>query len=123
MPVAQLSRTGARRLALRCQLLDGGGSLPAGKEGVARAIERLGYVQIDTIAAVNRAHHHTLWVRCPDYNPEMLHALQADDRCVFEYWAHAMAYLPMSDYRYFVPQMNRIRERGSPWMVTSCQVV
>jgi uncharacterized protein YcaQ len=106
MPVAQLSLTDARRLALRCQLLDGGGALPAGKEGVARAIERLGYVQIDTIAAVNRAHHHTLWVRCPDYDPGMLHALQADDRRVFEYWAHAMAYLPMSDYRYYIPRMR-----------------
>jgi len=118
MPAAQLtlSLSDARRLALRGQLLDGGCALPTGVEGVARTIERLGYVQIDTIAAVNRAHHHTLWVRCPDYDPEMLHALQSEDRRVFEYWAHAMAYLPMSDYRYYVPQMNRIREHGTPWM-------
>jgi uncharacterized protein YcaQ len=116
MPAPQLSLTDARRLALRSQLLDGEGSLPAGKEGVARAIGRLGYVQIDTIAVVNRAHHHTLWTRCPDYDPKMLHELQAVDRRVFEHWAHAMAYLPISDFRYFVPQMNRIREQGTPWM-------
>ncbi len=116
MPAAKVSLADARRLALRCQLLDGQTVLPTGKEGVAEAIERLGYVQIDTIAVVNRAHHHSLWTRCPDYDPGMLHDLQAVDRRVFEYWAHAMAYLPISDYRYFVPQMNRIREQGPPWM-------
>ena len=116
MPAVHVSLPDARRLALRCQLLDGETPLPSGKEGVAQAIERLGYVQIDTIAVVNRAHHHTLWTRRPDYDPEMLHDLQVVDRRVFEYWAHAIAYLPISDYRYFVPQMNRIREQGTPWM-------
>ena len=116
MLAAYVSLADARRLALRGQLLDGASALPTGKEGVAQAIERLGYVQIDTIAVVNRAHHHTLWTRRPDYNPEMLHDLQAVDRRVFEYWAHAIAYLPISDYRYHVPQMNRIREHGTAWM-------
>ena len=116
MPAPQLSLTDARRLALCCQLLDGKSGLPSGKEGVAEAVDRLGYVQIDTIAVVNRAHHHTLWTRCPEYDPKMLHELQAVDRRVFEYWAHAIAYLPISDYRYFVPRMNRIREQGTPWM-------
>jgi len=83
---------------------------------VAEAIERLGYVQIDTIAVVRRAHHHALWTRCPDYEQESLHELQAADRRVFEYWAHAMAYLPTSDYRFYVPQMNRIRAEGTAWM-------
>jgi len=116
MPAAQLSLADARKLAVHCQLLDGSSRLPLGKEGVARAIKRLGYVQIDTIAVVNRAHHHTLWARRPDYEPEMLHDLQAVDRRVFEYWAHAIAYLPISDYRYFVPQMRRIRDQGTTWM-------
>ena len=116
MPAAHVSLGDARRLAVHCQLLDGEFPLPVGKEGVARAIERLGYVQIDTIAVVHRAHHHVLWTRCPDYEPGMLHELQAVDRRVFEYWAHAIAYLPISDYRYFVPQMNRIRDRGTAWM-------
>jgi uncharacterized protein YcaQ len=116
MPATQFSLTDARRLAVRCQHLDGRGPLPPGKEGAARAIERLGYVQIDTIAVVHRAHHHTLWARCPDYDPRMLHDLQAVERRVFEYWAHAIAYLPISDYRYFVPRMNRIREQGTTWM-------
>ena len=63
------------------------------------AIEHLGYVQIDTISAVQRAHHHTLWNRNPRYKNIHLEQLVADKQ-VFEYWSHAAAYLPMADYRY-----------------------
>jgi uncharacterized protein YcaQ len=113
MPAVPLSLADARKLALHGQLLDGGSPPPGGKEGVAQAIERLGYVQIDTIAVINRAHHHTLWTRCPDYDPEMLHELQAVDRRVFEYWAHAMAVLPISDYRYYIPRMRAGGRKGA----------
>ncbi|MGD2174077.1 MAG: crosslink repair DNA glycosylase YcaQ family protein [Candidatus Brocadiaceae bacterium] len=99
----KLSLLKARRLAIHCQGLDGRWKLPTGKEGAARAIERLGYVQIDTIAVVERAHHHIIWPRCPDYTPEMLHELQAADRRVFEGHTRCAAYLPMSDYRYYLP--------------------
>lgn len=63
------------------------------------AIEQLGYVQIDTISAVQRAHHHTLWSRNPRYQIEHLDQL-VEERQVFEYWSHAAAYLPMRDYRF-----------------------
>jgi len=117
MPNVSLPLVEARRLAVRSQLLDGeGAELPRGRDGVAAVVEQLGYVQIDTISVVERAHHHVLWARCPDYRPEMLDGLQAIERRVFEYWAHAMAYLPMADYRYYVPQMNRIRAGGTTWM-------
>jgi len=96
----------ARKLAVAAQGLDGGWKLPAGKEGAAQAVEKLGYVQIDTIAVVERAHHHTLWARRADYRPEMLDELQAADRRVFEYWTHAASYLPMCDYRYSIPRMR-----------------
>jgi uncharacterized protein YcaQ len=97
----------ARRLALHCQMLDGATSLPPDKEGVYQCIDRLGYVQIDTISVVKRAHNHTLWVRRPDYGPQMLHELQAEDRRVFEWWASAMSYVPMSDYRFYAVHMNQ----------------
>jgi uncharacterized protein YcaQ len=106
-----ISRADARRLALRCQGLDGSWDLPSGKEGVAQTVERLGYVQIDTIAVVQRAHHHTLWARRPDYAPEMLHELQAAERRVFEWWAPAASYLPMRDYRYYLHRMRATSER------------
>ena len=81
-----------------------------------QTIDQLGYVQIDTIAAVNRAHHHTLWTRHRDYSEEQLHDLQARDRLIFEYWGHAMSYLPMSDYRFFLPRMRNFREPSHAWI-------
>ena len=109
MNVVTLSNKTARRLAIHCQLLDSNSDLPAGKEGVARTIDALGYMQIDTISVVARAHHHGLWARRPDYDPAMLHELQAHDRRVFEYWGHAASYLPMSDFRYTLPLKEKYR--------------
>jgi len=63
------------------------------------AIEHLGYIQIDTISAIQRAHHHTLWNRNPRYKISHLDKLLAR-KLVFEYWTHAAAFLPMRDYRY-----------------------
>jgi uncharacterized protein YcaQ len=107
-----LSISQARRLALKRQLLDGHAGLPPGKEGVLRCVERLGYVQIDTINVIERAHHHTLWTRLPVYRPEHLGELLAKDRRVFEYWGHAMCYLPMADYRFFIDRMRAFPGEG-----------
>jgi uncharacterized protein YcaQ len=104
-----------RRLVLNSQLLDGQAQLPEDKEGVAQTIEKLGYVQIDTIAVIQRAHHHTLWTRHATYDPEMLHELQANDRRVFEYWGHAMSYVPMKDYRYYLPRMRNLLNTRNNW--------
>lgn len=106
----KISLAAARRLAIAAQGLGGRGRLPRGKEGAARIVERLGYVQIDTISTLQRAHHHILWSRRPDYTPQMLHELQAQDRRVFEYWTHAAALVPMRDYRFYLPRMRRYAE-------------
>ena len=71
------------------------------------AIEHLGYVQIDTISVIQRAHHHTLWNRNPRYKPEQLDQLIADKQ-VFEYWSHAAAYMPMCNYRYSLPRKHAL---------------
>ena len=80
----------------------------AGLSGTLSAIENLAYVQIDTISVVERAHHHVLWNRVPDYNPAHLNQLVKEQH-IFEYWYHAAAYLPMRDYRYALPRMMSIR--------------
>ncbi len=115
----------ARRLAVRAQLLDGRGTPIDGEEGVAQTIERLGYVQIDTISVVKRAHHQTLRARRPDYRPEMLDRLLAVDRRVFEYWGHAASYLPMSDFRYYLPRMRRspTSSHGKAWLAEHEEIV
>ena len=96
----------ARRIALDAQGLLRPAAFGRGKQAVRKVIEELGYVQIDTISVVERAHHHVLRTRVPNFSPAMLDRLQRKDRAVFEYWSHAAAYLPMEDYRYFQPMME-----------------
>ena len=79
-----------------------------GKEGVLNALERLGYLQIDTLSIVERAHHHTLWTRIPDYKTEYLDEL-VEERKVFEYWFHAASYLPIKDFRFALLQMLDVK--------------
>lgn len=121
----KITMSTARKLAIQCQGLGRPLNLPKGKEGVAQFIERVGYVQIDTIAVIQRAHHHTLWARCPDYKLQMLHELQAEDRRVFEWWGHAASYLPMSDYRYYMMRMRANAEspKTREWIEQNQQLV
>ena len=102
----KLSLSQARQIALHTQGLNGTWPLPPGKEAAAQTIETLGYVQIDTIHIIHRAHHHVLWTRNPAYAPAMLDELLSPDRRVFEWWTHAMSYIPMCDYRYYRPRMG-----------------
>lgn len=80
-----------------------------GKKAVLKALEQLGYLQIDTLSIVARAHHHTLWNRIPDYQTGFLDEL-VEERKIFEYWFHAAAYLPMQDFRFVLPQMSAIKQ-------------
>ena len=114
-PTIKLSLSQARRLAIKSQLLDGSKKLKQGKEGIAQVIDHLGYIQVDTIAVIERAHHHTLWTRIPSYRPEMLAELQAKDRKVFEYWGHAASYLPMKDYRFYLLKMKTMLKENPRW--------
>lgn len=111
-----------RRLALDRQGLLKAAPFGKGLGGARRAIERLGYVQIDTISVVSRAHHHVFQVRVPGYAPKALDRLQARGE-VFEYWSHAAAYLPMRDYRFALPRMRDMRERRERWVRSSDQAL
>ncbi|MBO2604972.1 YcaQ family DNA glycosylase [Shewanella algae] len=80
----------------------------------AAIIRQLGYVQIDSINVVERAHHHVLHSRLPGYHPEQLQqAIAAKE--VFEYWAHAAAYLPMNDYRYSLQRKQQLSQGDKHW--------
>ena len=106
MPKSTLSLSAARRLSVRTQSLDHREPVQGGKNGASQVVERLGYVQIDTISVIQRAHNHVIWTRQSDFNPKMLDELLAKDRRVFEYWTHAAAYVPFADYRYYLPRME-----------------
>lgn len=103
-----LSLSQAQKLALHAQGLPLSTSKGSAYSKTLNTFEQLGYVQIDTISVVQRAHHHTLWSRNSSYQPKHLDQLVAD-RKVFEYWSHAAAYLPMSNYRYSLPRKAAIK--------------
>ena len=96
-----------RRVALGRQGLAGKRRLGAGLNGVEKVLNRLGYVQIDTISVVARAHHHTLFTRVSKYQEPMLNRLVAKRRA-FEYWCHAASYLPIREYRFALPMMRAV---------------
>ena len=101
--VKSLSPDQARKLVLHSQLLPSVKWKGRAAEATLSAIEHLGYIQIDTISAVQRAHHHTLWNRNPRYKQAHLDQL-VENKQVFEYWSHAAAYMPMRDFRFSLPR-------------------
>jgi uncharacterized protein YcaQ len=102
-----ISPSDARRLVLARQGLASRGTFGSGLGATQKAIEHLGYVQIDTLSVVARAHIHTLWNRVSAFKGNDIDLLQ-EQGAVFEHWAHALAILPMRDYRYSLPMMERI---------------
>lgn len=115
-PVDSLSVSDTRKLIVNKQLSQSHLSGTRGKERSFRVIDYLGYVQIDTISVVERAHHHTFWSRNHSYRHHHLDDLQAKDRLVFEYWGHAASYLPMKDLRFYLPMMQNFADHN-PWML------
>ena len=104
-----LSNKQARNLVIQAQQLN------QKSRNLNEVIHQLGYVQIDTIAVVNRAHHHILWTRFPKYKFSHLCDLQTNQRSIFEYWGHAMSYLPMTDYRFALPKMKNFENPSDGW--------
>src|SRR5882724_4924805 len=111
-----LTKTEARRIWLRAQRLDVPAPFGEGAQATAAAVEHLGYVQIDTINVIERSHHHILWTRIPGYRRADLRQAQSVDRSVFEYWTHALSYVPTRDMRFFIPAMRRHQREGHKWL-------
>ena len=109
-----------RRATLHRQGLTSSAPFGKGKTATFAAIERLRYVQIDSLSVVRRAHHHILWARVPSYQASHLESLM-QERSIFEYWFHAAAYLPISDYRFALVRMNAVKRNESKWFKSVTQ--
>ena len=99
----------ARRLWLDRQGL---ARSPTGPLDLLKIITDLGFVQIDTIRNVTRAHHHILWSRNQNYREPMLNNLLAKDRSVFEHFTHDASVLPMEFYPVWQRQFHRLGKRA-----------
>lgn len=110
-----ITKTEARRAWIAAQRLDADAPFGAGPDAVREAVEHLGYVQIDTINVIERCHHHILFNRIPTYRRGDLHHAQSVDKSVFEYWTHALSYIPTRDIRFFLPAMKAHRNGPDRW--------
>src|ERR1700722_16430943 len=110
-----MSKASARAIWLRAQRLESEAPFGEGPQATAAAVEHLGYVQIDTINVIERCPHHILWTRIPHYKRADLRQAQSVDKSVFEYWTHALSYVPARDLRFFIPAMKRHRREGHKW--------
>ena len=117
MPKKPLTLTSAqaRAIWMKAQKLDETEPFGAGPAATRAAIEHLGYVQIDTINVIERCHHHILYARIPSYRRSDLATQQSAEKSVFEYWTHALSYVPTADLSFFVPAMKAYRENPSAW--------
>ncbi len=103
-----------RRLALAAQGLLQAQPYGNGLAGTRKAIKHIGYVQIDTISVVERAHHHVFHSRVPKFKPAMTNQMLLDGD-IFEYWAHAAAFLPIADFRFSLPYKHTIKSGQIHW--------
>jgi len=106
----------ARRLFLdRHGLL----SPPAGPgkgDDLMSVIGQLGFVQVDSINTVARAHHMILFARRPAYKERALKRLLEHDRHLFEHWTHDASVIPTAFYGHWKLKFARDRERlGERW--------
>ncbi|MZR29664.1 DNA glycosylase AlkZ-like family protein [Sneathiella litorea] len=108
MKPISISNKEARQLWLSSQGL---GDAPTGPLDVLGIIKKLGFVQLDTIQVVSRAHHHILWSRNQHYREPMLDQLLGQDRSIFEHFTHDASVIPMDYLPMWRRQFRRKKEQ------------
>lgn len=110
----------ARRLLLLGQGLLEDPEGPASARRLLSVIEGLGFVQVDSINVLERAHHLTLHTRLRHHRHQMLVELLEEDRRLFEQWTHDASIIPLRWYRHWHPRFEQAgrRIRASAWWRT-----
>jgi uncharacterized protein YcaQ len=115
----RLSQHDARRLTLGLQGLADPPRRAMTTESLRDLIHRLGFVQIDSIQTLARAHHMILRARADGYRPALLQRLHERERKLFEHWTHDASFIPVEFYPHWNRRMlrsaDRLRERFSRW--------
>lgn len=107
----------ARKLAVYSQGLAATKQIDATAkpEDIQKTVERLGCVQLDTLNLVQRSHYLVVWSRLGSYAPADFDALlyAPEKRVLFEGWQRVASIIPLKDYRYQLPRMERMRKNHS----------
>jgi uncharacterized protein YcaQ len=106
-----ISNKEARRLLLYLHGLSFAVRKKLTSQGLLELIEHMGFVQVDSINTIARAHHMILFTRDPAYRQGQLAHLIERERSLFENWTHDAAIIPMKFYRYWKPRFEREQER------------
>ena len=119
-----LTNAEARRVFLARQGLSGHPGRVLSKDGLLQMIHDLGFVQVDSIATVERAHHQILFTRNQTYRREHLADLLETDGELFEHWTHDASIIPSGFFRYWKHRFRRedavILERWRKWRGGTC---
>jgi uncharacterized protein len=114
-----LSNTLARRIFMDRQGLIASPTEKQSKQDLQHLIEQLGFVQLDSIATVERAHHMTLFARNQTYQRAHLASLIENDRTLFENWTHDASMIPTKFYPHWQRRFQRdgeaLRARWQKW--------
>ena len=109
----------ARRFFIHLQGLSHDPSRRIDTRGVFDLIDQIGFVQIDSINTVERAHHQILFSRNQTYTHDHLTHLHEKTGDVFENWTHDASIIPSSNYPYWRHRFERsrvhLRERWRKW--------
>ncbi|MEM8811693.1 MAG: crosslink repair DNA glycosylase YcaQ family protein [Pseudomonadota bacterium] len=114
-----LDNQSARRLFMARHALADDPGRRQSKACLLDLIRRLGFVQIDSIQTVIRAHHLILLARNQTYQPKHLVSLLERDRALFENWTHDASIVPTDFFPYwrrrFVREAEKLKERWRSW--------
>ncbi len=110
MNLPVITARNARRTLLHLQGLCAPPRAALDKDGLRALIERIGFVQIDSIRTVERAHDMILFARNQTYRPKHLKQLIEGDGTLFEHWTHDASIVPTIFYPYWKHRFARERE-------------
>ena len=109
----------ARRIFLARQGLSTHPGRALDRDALYQLIHDLGFVQVDSIATVVRAHEQIVLSRNQTFDREDLRRLLEEERRLFEHWTHDASILPSEFFPYWKHRFARkevtIRERWTKW--------
>ena len=111
-PPRPVSPEESRRILLARQGLATPPAARSGPRSVARLVHRLGFVQVDSINVVERAHHLILHTRFDAYRPSTLTRLLEHERSLFEHWTHDASVIPLEFHAHWRPRFRRYEQRA-----------
>lgn len=110
MKPISLTKSQAKSIIVHAAGLAKRGQFGKGKDAVQKTIDHLGFVQVDSNYTVERAHHHMMYARVPNYKTEWLEELQQDGH-IYEFWTRDSGFMPMNEFRFSIPIHDTYRAK------------